>query len=220
VGCVSFDGASGNINCGSAAALDNIRTLSISAWIKPASVGEGGFGHWLNKNDGTNGWQAYVQVSGGDYTVRFLQRWSVQFGIWYSTVQTLNTWIHAAVTYDGNSTANDAQIYINGAAVTTTRFTIPSGTITDDAALDFLIGNRPADDRTFDGLIAHATVHNVILSANEISVLPQRPMGIARGWVGGWPLVDSSPHQDWSGQKNVGTATGTAASTDSPPVSI
>ena len=57
-----------------------------------------------------------------------------------------------AVTYDSSSTANDPTIYINGVAQPLTEVDTPIGTLVDNSDA-YIIGNRTAQDRTFDGLI-------------------------------------------------------------------
>ena len=84
----------------------------------------------------------------------------------------LGTWAHVAVTYDPTSTSNVPTIYIDGQPVVATVDpdfpTGPQGTWTSDAGDDMLIGNEPAGDRTFDGIIDEARYSSVIRSGDWI----------------------------------------------------
>lgn len=68
-------------------------------------------------------------------------------------------WYHIAATFDiANSLA---AIYINGVEVSYDTTQIGAGAITSDASLDLLLGNRPGNDRTLDGIIVYARVWSI-----------------------------------------------------------
>ena len=72
------------------------------------------------------------------------------------------------MTYDESDPANDPSIYINGQLQTLNEAMTPSGTALTNTD-DYIIGNRGAGDRTFDGIIDELRIYNKILTPIEIS---------------------------------------------------
>lgn len=64
---------------------------------------------------------------------------------------TFGQWTHVAATYNSDSSANLAQFYINGRAISMTSPTAPSGARTSDAGNDLNFGNEPGLARPLDG---------------------------------------------------------------------
>lgn len=220
---VEFDGASGNVNCGSDASLDNNFDGggTYMAWINAYSAGEL-TGQIFDKGFLSGGF-FYVYPRDETLELNFYRSFSSTNGQWYANiVLNTNQWAHAAVTFDSDSDTNAPLFYQDGILVGTNELAggAPTGTRTTDAGDNLYIGNNAADSRTFDGKIAYANVYDQILSIEEIQYAMRRPTGIAQGWKMGLALNDSSPHQDWSGNGNTGTATGTTAKDDGPSVSI
>lgn len=85
----------------------------------------------------------------------------------------LSAYSSIAITYDSASTANDPTFYINGVARTTTlgiqEANTPTGTANADVGQPVTIGNRPADDRTFNGDIGPVLMFDRILTPTEIT---------------------------------------------------
>jgi Concanavalin A-like lectin/glucanases superfamily len=67
-------------------------------------------------------------------SLSFRKGFSTRVGVWNTTKNslTLNAWNHVVVTYNNDSSANNPTIYINGASVTVTTRTSPSGTPQSD----------------------------------------------------------------------------------------
>jgi hypothetical protein len=63
-------------------------------------------------------------------------------GLWYTTsdVLTLNVVNEIFITYDGSSTTNDPLFYVNGASVSVSELTTPTGTIDTSATIVPLVG--------------------------------------------------------------------------------
>ena len=176
---LSFDGTDDYVNAGSSAILDDLATLTVSAWIKPTTSGEGNFGRIADKTAASTGWIFYMCADPGQANcvssnkLAVYRDFSTTDGFWLSTTAlTLGVWQHIAVTYDSSSASNDPIFYINGSAVGTTEVgTAPAGTAVSDAAQSLTIGNNPTAARTFNGSIDEVRLYSRILSATEIAAL-------------------------------------------------
>jgi len=91
-------------------------------------------------------------------------------GGWTGPASTLsaNVWHQLTVVYNKDAATNDALLFVDGAAVTSTRFLTPDGPIASDAASSLVVGNRPANDRAYDGLIDEVRVSSVSRAADWI----------------------------------------------------
>jgi hypothetical protein len=152
--------------------------ISVSAWIKPDTFGE---------NDSGAVWQQDSQSDVSRLALRILDNKlgvtakgfgfgaarSTTDGRWSSPINVIvpGAWHHLAATYDGSSTANNAQLYLNGLAVTTTRSLAPVGTLNADNKLIHIGNNGPIAARTFDGLIGEVAHWMRLLSAEEIAAV-------------------------------------------------
>jgi hypothetical protein len=175
---LEFDGVDDYVDALSPDPLDDLRTFTVSAWIKPDSMGEGDFGRITDKrNLGTVGWDFFTCSSGAAPTctdaIRLRQAFGTSGGVWDSPSNSVarNVWQHVVVTYNSNSTANDPSFYINGASVAVTEGTAPSGSYSSDGAVNFTIGNTPDTTRTFDGAIDEVRIYNRVLTSDEIKRL-------------------------------------------------
>lgn len=175
-GAALFDGVDGDVNLGSDSSIDDIFAGggTISAWINPASLGEGGFGRIADKANtsfGPNGDGWAFQVGGSGY-LRFEHGFSSDFGAWRTSTGTvsLDTWQHVVITFDASSASNDPRFFINGVEQTVTQLQAPSGSARSDAALDLKIGNRSTTStRTFDGLIDEVRISDGLTNSDEVA---------------------------------------------------
>jgi len=173
-----FDGADDYVDAGSASSLDNITQMTMTAWIKPNSLGENGSGRIIDK-DGTSfaGRMLYVCSSGTcgvNNSLRFARGFGTTDGTWTTTADavSMGVWQFVAITYDDSSVSNDPVFYVNGSVVSSSENSTPVGSAeTTEASYNWVIGNRPAGDRSFDGSIDEVRVYNRILSVNEITAL-------------------------------------------------
>lgn len=174
---LSFDGVDDQVNAGSGSSIDNILTGggTVTAWINPNSGGEGGAGRIISKGD--NVWAFWVEdESGGSVRLGFNHGRSGATGDWRTSTRAvpINTLTHVAVVYNSDSASNDPLFYVNGILVSTLEDNTPTGTASDDSSENFIIGNRPNADTTFNGVIDEVTAWNRILTAEEISEEHQR----------------------------------------------
>jgi len=165
-GAYNFDGTSstGHINVGSPAALDNLVNFTYMAWIKP-ELGGADTRAIMAKRSETKKAFTFQKISStfnleGDIDLSGTNAYSMATGFAYET------WIHVAMVFD-NSTKN-IRLYVNGTEVTYDTQTTGTGSVVDDSAETFFIGDTQFV-REFNGTIDEVMVFNRNLSAEEIS---------------------------------------------------
>jgi hypothetical protein len=181
---VLFDGADDVVYGVSNAAMNNLWATggTVTAWIYPLSMGEKGLqaGYVATKyKDATNVWilnlTGQLNFPTNVCRVSFAQSSSGGLGTWLTEATSyrliFKAWNHVAVTYSKSSVTNLPITYINGEAQTLTTVTQTSGTMVDDSAGPFILGNRAALDRAFDGQLDDLRLFNRILTAAEIMTI-------------------------------------------------
>jgi len=176
-GHFDFNGASGSINFGTDANIEDIFDGggTLIAWFRADGAGEASLGRIAGTANNSNnfGWFFCIDSpSGSTYRLLFRQNFSgaPAYGDW-NTTSTLNLyeWYCFAITYDADSTANDPTFYINGVLETANQITTPGGTRVTDNGYPFVVGNRSTnDDRTWDGAIDMVMLFDEELTAEEI----------------------------------------------------
>ena len=164
----NFDGASGDINCGSDSTIDNIFDSggTAEAWINADSDGETNNGRIFGKHY----WNlALSNEDSGKSKLYFYYNFDGNDASWKSDLLIENgKWHHVAVTYDNGNVTNQPKLYIDGKQVVATQNDIPTGTRNTDATQDFIIGNDKVDGKTFDGRIAKVAIWSHILTEAEL----------------------------------------------------
>lgn len=169
---LTFDGSETRIDYGSDTELDNVFANggTVESWFNAEAFGESSLGRIISKED-ANGWLLSVDDSNITKAAMFQHGGaSGSVGGWAtpnnSTV--LDTWHHIAVVYNKGSSANDATIYLDGAAQANREISSPTGALDSDAGSVLVVGNRPGTDRAFAGLIDETRVSSVSRTANWI----------------------------------------------------
>lgn len=174
---LEFDGSDDQVDTGSSNSLDDVRPVTISAWIKPDGPGEsisaafgdgfvvskvvaGGDGYWT-----FNLWPTNAIGFQKNYTSANIKRVSSNNTI------TLGVWQHVVLTWDDSASAVNVHIYINGQEPTYQTSDNGVGIVRSDALIDLNIGNDDGGTSTFDGLIDEVRIYNRVLSADEIKRL-------------------------------------------------
>jgi hypothetical protein len=141
---------------------------TIEAWIYPEGWGENSLGRVIDKREA--GAQVLLLYMWNTGQLAFERMFDGTDGQWQTQAGTiaLNTWQHIAVTYDDSDPANKPSIYINGQLQTLNESSTPSGTAVTNTD-DYLVGNRGAGDRTFDGIIDELRIYSRILTSEEIN---------------------------------------------------
>jgi hypothetical protein len=217
-----FDGVDDFILCGSNPIINNLFAIpggTAMAWINFDSIGENGFGRIFDKDNGGFGWLLHLSSGVLRFGHAFEGAGNVD-GTWNTPLAISNSgkWIHTAVTYLNALSTNDPILYINAVSGTVTENTTPATDPTLDNLQAMRIGNRSAADRTFDGRISYAELHDVILTPDEIKESMMLPGSVQRGLVFFQPLNGGAIEPDLSGRLNNGTVTGAVMGSNNAPV--
>ena len=198
---IDFDGVNQHIDCGSDASLDNIRTVTICAWVRPDTTVPAAQRLYDKVQMGM-----IIHDAGGTDPrdrLRFVQEWSGGAGIWETGDGALvaGTWTLCAITYDGNSVGNDPIIYIDGVSQNITEVLTPSGPITSDAGDSLGLGALISGPTSvpFDGLLEDFRVFNEIKTAQEMVLLASGYRGPLGGEVGWWEMMTAKTATHWDG---------------------
>lgn len=166
---LNFTGASGDsLNLGSPAKLRMETTLTVAAWICPRTSFAGNARIYSHGDVASPPFNEYAMLTAASGAIRFECTTNVTND--YTALDSngllpLDTWSHAAITYDG---AN-MRIYLKGREDNSTAKT---GTIST-ADNDSFIGGQDAN--VFTGLISDVRVYNRTLTAPEIAWLYAEP---------------------------------------------
>lgn len=189
---LDFDATDDYVTAPDSTSLEITGSQTITAWIKPRSFGEGGFGNIVTKND-TQDFRLYLRSSssGMAYAAQ-----GSSFVSSNSNIVTLNTWQHIALVND--SVSDTVTFYVNGIPQGSSAYVYaPTG-----SANPLIIGNDTLQARTFDGLIDEVRVYNRTLSPAEV----QKLYNWAPGPSGYWPMDENTGQYvyDRSGSGNTG----------------
>jgi len=164
--CLSFDGVNDYVNCGNGASLNNINTITITAWINPIedkleaivmdSVGGGASGGVPI--------EFYRQVGG-----------SLRFVSYYNNIPgtithaaggniPLNNWSFVAATFDKNLALAAGKVYINGIMVNSGNDQTPLPVLEQIRT----IGSYGGGGWFFNGSIDDVRVYNQAIPTSQI----------------------------------------------------
>jgi fibronectin type 3 domain-containing protein len=191
---LSFNGGTGSVSVNGAGSLANLYTsgLTVSAWIKPNSLGASGAGRVVEKNM----WGLKLADTnklwfGGNFATGTVSRES-------AAALTFGSWVHVAVTWTGSTASSNVHVYING-VLSDGITTEGAGAASSDAAYNLVIGNSAyTTARGFDGVIDEVRVYNRVLSAAEIQAIadttaPANPTGLTAT-----PISSSQINLSWT----------------------
>lgn len=235
---VDLDGTDDYIDCGSAAAIDNLALMSVSIWLQPDDYGPGNLGAIVTKtNQGTEnlGWLIGFSTASGLIEFDMIGTGS---GQWVTTAGiSTGVWSHICITYNRGAAANDPVIYIGGTAQSLGTDTNPTFPLSSDAAQSLEIGRRTTGtpDRMFNGRVGEFRLFGRILSAQETAILAAGYTGPLGGELVWLPMdgaraiahfdssvlaVNTNYLNDLSGNANHGNPTGnpTGYASDCPRV--
>jgi hypothetical protein len=154
--------------------LDDLPAITITAWIRPDTVGESGNpGRIVHKGTATsptNGWQFVTQATGTiafavDHGTTDLNRVAANNSI------TFGAWQHVAVTWTGSATATNVKFYVNGVETAYGTTTNGGAPRVSDAASSVFIGNDNSGARTFDGALDDVRIYNRVISTTELQAI-------------------------------------------------
>ncbi|MBE0534933.1 MAG: right-handed parallel beta-helix repeat-containing protein [Phycisphaerae bacterium] len=204
-GALKFNGNNAYVSCGTHAALNMTDSLTLMAWINPATFGANGYGRIVDKGANQAGYSFFVDERGSSIAYVVYGGRVVNSA---SNVIALNQWQHVAVVYD--KAANMVRFYVDGQAAGTADYTTPPPAAPDRP---LVIGIREFNKtRGFDGLIDEVRVYNKALTAEEIkgaSTVAEQPVEViidngdaATSYTGTWEVSGGSnpygPDSVWS----------------------
>jgi hypothetical protein len=173
-GALVFDATNDYVIVDSSSSLNDLSSMSISAWIYPETIGEGGIAGWIvHKASFTapsNGWQFYTLLNDNlGFEADFDGPGDSDLVV-YSAAGSLplSTWSHVVVTWDGSASASNVHMYLNGGELTKDTATDGVGSRVTDAAQDLQIGTDSGTNFSFDGTIDELKVYEAVLSQEQI----------------------------------------------------
>lgn len=192
---------------------------TVAAWVYIHGTGGGAQGRIFSTPAfATAGW---IMNAGGSL-MQIAEDFTVTDGVFTYPNPTFDKWHHLCFTYDGSSTANLPVVYVDGATVTVSALTTPSGVFATGGGA-ITLGNRTSDSaRNFDGMLAHFAVWNrVLVDSGAIRALASgvNPLLINPEYLLTYCPLDgvNTPEFDCI-LGNSSTITGTRLGTQEPPV--
>lgn len=214
---VDFENSSGSEYIDVGSPMDGETAITMAAWAKfesfttrvalAGSRAAGNVGCVFALNDGST-----FFVGSNAKFIKYTNTFST--GVWY----------HFAWTYSGGALLSNSNVYEDGVSqslVDHFQGTLDPGTMdTSSGTLKIGWRNQTAGVDDMDGLIAHFHTYNRALSEEEVQEIMYNPTAVVNGLESYHPLIGPSATyvNDFSGNGFDGTATGTAASDDGPPV--
>lgn len=155
--------------------------LTLAAWVYVNSDGENDNGHIVAKSDTT-----FIKVSGesgGRVTIDGSLDLSTDATVSVNSAITTGAWHHIALSWT-NDSDDEITLWIDGQSRGTSTNGVgpPSSDTTN-----LFIGNRSAEDRTFDGQIDDVRVYNYELSASQLRKTVNEGSGVRFGPQTGFP---------------------------------
>ena len=168
----AFDGTGDKIVCSNVNSLSftdgsNDLPFSVSVWVymvdatkfRPISkVSSAGY-EWLFIFDSSNRlrWRLYGSNS------------NIRMGIYSGALTAYeNQWVNLIGTYNGNETNSGLKIYLNGASISTTNYSLGTYTGMQNTSADVFIGLYQPNNTSSNGNIGPIHIYNRALSANEV----------------------------------------------------
>lgn len=139
---------------------------TVMVWAKRSGAGGGSLGRMFDKR--TSGLEVETFYNDDPTAVyRYIRCWSSTCGSWTIPQPGLNVWHHIAIVYDSSLATNDPKIYLDGVAQVITQKNQPSGTLSTNAD-PYVVGNRGAADRGWNGMLDDFRIYSKALSQADI----------------------------------------------------
>jgi hypothetical protein len=196
---LNSSGSDGYVDVPSVAAIENVSTLTIEAWVRRLGPGASGFPVIVAKSGITDGdYQLAYQNSTSE--LLFRHEFSTRQGQWAVAMPPDNTWYHVAVTFNV-SDLSEPTFYINGVPYSSgfRQLAVPSGDPLY-ATGPLTIGSRDLGIRGFYGNIDEVRVWNVIRTAEEIQNNYNTRISPTSGLQGYWSFEVTT--EDIAGNSN------------------
>lgn len=225
---LTFGAASSNrVDCGSAAALDDMAAVTVLAWVYCTTRTSSRT--IISKFRGSlgSGWRLSLQGTSGDVQFEWARATTYALGLTNTAPVVTNSWVFLAASCDKSTAPKIYEGTLTSLAVESTYTTsrAGAGAFGSDAARYLALGN--ADNAAtptlaFQGRISHAAVFDSVLSLDEIQSWQNNPRPLigAKAALGEWNLgldpIGTGTQPDLSGNGNDGTVTGATVSVHTP----
>jgi hypothetical protein len=160
-----FTDGSSRLQVAAADSLTNVFAAggTVSAWIRPRGSGGSGFGRIFNKSTDAGGWLWFLEDDGAQRFLIELGASSIGWGTTAAVVP-FHAWSHVAVTYDP-AAGQAPRFFINGVEdVPKSEPMAPPVDAPSDEASVLTLGNRPDNQRRFDGLLDEMRIETTVRS--------------------------------------------------------
>ena len=169
-GAVDFDGTGDYIGLGSGASLDFLSSITLSGWVKPASLADKEFAIFSKGDGGTANYMFGVGdwygPSGSDTFWSYIKHPTTSAESYgQNNIIVTGTTYYLVMTWAGGT--NTMKLYKNGVEITYGGQVAPVGSRNDDSALNGSIGGRNGGI-LFNGDIDEVRVSNSVRSASWI----------------------------------------------------
>jgi hypothetical protein len=177
---LSFNGSTAKVTSG---LTSHATTRTYMLWSKRTGSGQSHLGRLFDKRT-SSGEVELLYNDENAKVYRYLRLWSGGVGSWSIPQPTANAWHHIAVVYSTSATTNKPQIYVDGVAQTVKQVRAPSGSpLTNTNA--YVIGNRGAGDRGWQGEIDDVRIYDKALTASEIQSAMNTEVSATTGTTSG-----------------------------------
>jgi beta-galactosidase len=156
---LSLDGTDDYVDCGNGASLNITDTITLSAWINPADVGNAEHNPYVAKGD--------TSYSLKHHTSNYIQFVLYRGGTWYTangpvlTSDVNGSWHHVAGTYDGTQ----MKFYMDGQLVASRLVTLTFDQVTYNVQIGHDSQNT---DRYYRGDIDDVRIYHGALPKSEV----------------------------------------------------
>ena len=161
-GALQFDGADDQVDCGNDPSLDITGEITIAAWVYPTGPGSSDYPRIVDKSDGTGGadpgYKLYLR-SAENFLV------TLSAGGAYpnsSSSADLNAWNYVVFITDGTQ----RKLFLNGAWQRWDESSLPVS-----SSNPLFLGNSPAGNRHFEGVLDEVRVYSRALAEDEIEAI-------------------------------------------------
>lgn len=173
-GALAFDAKTDFGTLASGPQLDDLRSMSVCAWIRPG-IAVAPYGRpymtLVDKTDmGGPGWSFYLNLS----TVAPLG-WHVMFYSNYNDIQggglvPVSTWTHVCATWDGSPVITGISLYVNGVKTPAFAGSDTSSTLNTDVGTQVRLGatNNLANPDAIRGAIDEVLIYDHALTGQQI----------------------------------------------------
>jgi len=164
----SFDGVDDYILIPDSASIQDIKPITLVAWVYPKTDGGSDRGIIFFHRGGSvlridTPWQTNSLLYQRQYTTNAVYRVTV------ANVVEMNKWQCFAATWDGGIDASGIHIYKNAVEQSYSGSMTPIGeTYQSDAGMDKMIGNNPTNTFGWDGLIGELIIYKKVLSQSQL----------------------------------------------------